>query len=92
MSIENPKSELVDGEHPVFGTCRAGCRVFDAGKNAAFYELGDVIEGSELRVAAINESLILLEPFRISTGVPEVDAILEGGFPVGKLNTYLRGE
>jgi hypothetical protein len=82
---ENPKSDLVEGEHPVFGTCSPGCRVFDAGSNAVFYELGDVMEGNELRVAAKNESLVLLEPFRISTGIPEVDAVLKGGFPKGKL-------
>jgi hypothetical protein len=79
--IENPKSELVEGEHPVFGTCPTGCRVFDAGSNAVFYELGDTMEGGELRVAAMNESLVLLEPVRIRTGISEVDAIIEEGTP-----------
>jgi hypothetical protein len=83
--IENPESEPVKGEHPVFGSCSPGCRVFDAGSNAVFYELGDTMEGGELRVAAKNESLVLLEPVRIRTGIPEVDSIMKDGIPPEKL-------
>ena len=60
--IENPESEPVIGEHPVFGICVPGCRVFDAGSRAVFYELGDIMGSGDLQVCAKNMSLVLLAP------------------------------